>query len=489
MLARRGNERTRERKSAVMIMATTDRSPGRALPAQSRRRPLLRAVLLAVGLALVIALAWYGWRWYSAPAPPTIDLEGTDPAVAAALKAAREGVRRAPYSAEAWGRLGALLRACDRLRTAGDCFLQAARLAPGEPRWPYLAGEALLRSGNAEEALLPLRQAVERTDTSREGGLAPLLRLAEAQMLVGQYAEAEELLNRCLELEPDHPSIHLSLGLVADARGNPEQARRHLQRCAHSPFTRQHACVRLAAICQRLGDQPAATQYARSAAAFPQDQHWHDPWVMECLRQAVGRAARARYLEQLEAQGRYTEAVTELRALPNLHSDAQALVALGRNLAQMGDVARAEEVLREALRIAPDSVQANYVLGKILWAKAEQLAREAKGDPGVETLYREAAACARRAIAGKPDHGLAHLLLGRCLLNLGKRDDARASLREAVACAPELVDPALALGELLTEDGNTAEARRYLKDAERLAPPEDHRPSEALARLVKQEQK
>src|SRR5260370_20138732 len=93
-------------------MATTDRSPGRGLAAQSGRRPILRAVLLAGGLALVIALGWYGWRWYRAPVPPTLDLQGTDPALAEALEGACAEVRRAPYSAAAWGRLGALLRAC-----------------------------------------------------------------------------------------------------------------------------------------------------------------------------------------------------------------------------------------------------------------------------------------------------------------------------------------------------------------------------------------
>ncbi len=399
------------------------------------QRRVLRAVLLAGGLALVIAPGWYGWRWYRAPVPPTLDLEGTDPALAEALETACAGVRRSPYAADTWGRLGALLRACDRWPTASVCFLQAARLAPGEPRWPYLAGESLLRTGDADAALPPLRAAVASADASGDGGLWPRLRLAEALMLLGRDAEAEEPLHRCLEQEPDHPSIHLGLGLIADHRGNLETARRHLQRCAHSPFTRQHACACLAAVCQRLGDRTAASQYARSAAAFPQDQHWHDPWVMECLQQAVGRAARGRYLEQLEAQGRYTEAVAELRTLATLHSDPQALVALGRNLAQLGELAHAEEMLREALRLAPDSVQANYVLSKVLWATAEQRAREAKDDSRVAALYREAAACAHRAVAGKPDHGLAHLLLGRCELRLGRRDDARASLREAVACA------------------------------------------------------
>src|SRR5437667_12340114 len=103
-------------------MATTDRGPERALSAPSVRRPFLRAVLFAGGLVLVIALGWYGWRWYRAPVPPTLDLQETDPALAEALEAACARVRRTPYSAEAWGRLGALLRACDRVQPASACF-------------------------------------------------------------------------------------------------------------------------------------------------------------------------------------------------------------------------------------------------------------------------------------------------------------------------------------------------------------------------------
>ncbi len=51
------------------------------------------------------------------------------------------------------------------------------------------------------------------------------------------------------------------------------------------------------------------------------------------------------------------------------------------------------------------------------------------------------------------------------------------------------MEPALALGELLVEEGQTTDARRYLEDAQRLAPPDDHRPSEFLARLAKREGK
>jgi tetratricopeptide (TPR) repeat protein len=473
----------------MAIMATMDRGPGCLLSPPRARRRLVWGAVSASGLCLVLALGWYGWRWYAAPAPPTIDLEGADPALADALEAACDGVRRAPYSAAAWGQLGMLLRACDRARTASTCFLEAAHQAPEVPRWPYLAGEALLLIGDAEGAIPPLRQAAELTDASGTGGLAPLLRLAEALMLVGQDAEAEQALRRCLTQEPDHPSIHLGLGMIADIRGDPEQARRHLQRCVHSQFTRQHACARLAAVCQRLKDEAAATQYARLAATLPRDQHWHDPWLMECLRQGAGKSARSRYLEQLEAQGRHAEAVVELRALAKLDADAQVLTALGRNLAQTGDLAGAEQALREALRLAPDSVQANYVLSKLLWTQAEQLSREADGSPRAEALYREAAACARRALVHKPDHGMAHLFLGRCLLGLKQRDEARAALREAVACAPEVVEPALALGQLLAEEGHIAEARRYLEGAQRLAPPDDHRASEALARLLQREEK
>jgi len=108
-----------------------------------------------------------------------------------------------------------------------------------------------------------------------------------------------------------------------------------------------------------------------------------------------------------------------------------------------------------------------------------------KGGLGGAALarYRESAELARKAIAAQPDHALAHMVLGICLVRQGQRADGVTALRMALACAPEHPEPALYLGIALTEDGQIAEARRLLEYGQRLAPPGEPRFAAALQKL------
>jgi tetratricopeptide (TPR) repeat protein len=466
-----------------MVTATGNPESPRPAARRPRRRLLLAALLLGMA-ALAAGLGWHLWRRPTAAEPPEIALAGADPAVVEAVEAARDRVRQEPYSIAAWGHLGRLLRATDFLPEAAACFAQAERLAPNDPRWPYLQGEALLLHGDPDAALPALRHAAELTDQQGENLLAPRLRLAEALLAAGLYDEAEAPLRRAREAAPDHPCVNLDLALLAYARDDLEGSWDLLRRCRHSPFAQKKASAQLAAVEQRLGNAAAAARASRQAATLPRDLHWSDPWVMECLRLAPGKPGRFRYVEQLEAQKRYADAAQELRELLAAGSDYPAFVWLGKNLAQLGDLAGAEEALRAAVRLAPEGVQAHYVLAKILWSQAEQAWQQGGDRTKALALYRAATDAARRAIKSKPDHALAHMLLGLCLERLGRRAEALTALRQAVEYGPDLADAHLHLGEVLAADGQAAAARPHLEQAVRLAPPEDQRPRAALARLA-----
>jgi Flp pilus assembly protein TadD len=448
-----------------------------------RRRRLLGAALLLVVAALAGGLGWHGWRWYRAPVPPEISLADTDPEVADAVRKALDRVRHDPYSVPAWGGLAMLLRATDFWAAATVCFQQTAQLDPQNPRWPYLEGEALLQRGDADAALPLLRRAVDLSDPDSEQGFAPQLRLAEVLLAAGRYDEAEPFLRRLLQSAPDDPAVHLDLGILDYARGRLTESSDLLLRCLHSPFTRKRACAQLAAVRQRQGQRAEAEQFSRRSSALPADVHWVDPWVLECLRLAPGKSARFRYVERLEAQGRFREAVQELEHLQPDGPDYKVLIGLGKDRARLGDLVGSEKALREALRLRPDSVQAHYYLSNLLWNRAEQKAKEQDGQEAAQALFRAAADEAERALKNKPDHALANMLLGLCLEKLGKRTKARAALRKAVECGPELAEPAFQLGKVLAAEGNVVEARRYLEWARQRAGPDDPRPAAALARL------
>jgi tetratricopeptide (TPR) repeat protein len=445
----------------------------------------LSAAAVVFGSAALAVGGWFAWRWYAAPTPPAVNLDGAEPDVAAAVEAARQKVRQDPYSAAAWGALGRLLRSSGYSPDAAVCFDQAERLDPSDPRWPYLCGEALeLRDPDA--ALPHLRRAVAVCDRAHEDNLAPRLRLAEALLARGPdgEAEAEAVLRRALEIDDDDPSVHLDLGQLAYQRDELEEARAQFARCEKSPQTHKLACVRLAEVCGRLGKDKAAAEFARTAAAAPPDRHWPDPWLTECFQQGVGVADLFRRADQLEAQDHLPEAVELLRDAAERSPDYRVSVELGKDLALLEDYAAAEAALKGAVRQAPEKFQAHFQLSKALVAWAEKR-RQAGDADGARRLYEESEGEARAALARKADDGPAYVLLGLALKGQGRRAAAEAAFRDAAARAPGDADAYLYLGELLAEDGRTGEARAALEAAARLTGPKAARAREALARLQK----
>src|SRR5438128_8575927 len=109
-----------QREEVVMAPAHNQRSDPKTPPADAApvvkgqkgtgRRRLRTPILCIAGLGLLV-VGWYGWRWYTAPAPPEIAFADVDPAVQEAIEKARREVWWHPHSAAAWGRWGQVLRA------------------------------------------------------------------------------------------------------------------------------------------------------------------------------------------------------------------------------------------------------------------------------------------------------------------------------------------------------------------------------------------
>src|SRR4051812_22603606 len=115
--------------------------PASPLPtaAPPGRRWLAVVLLVAAGTA-----AAAGWYWADTPAPPAVDLGAAPPAVADAVEAARQAVRRSPRSGAAWGELGMVLQANGYAAEAYACFVEAERRDPRDPAWPYFQALRLL---------------------------------------------------------------------------------------------------------------------------------------------------------------------------------------------------------------------------------------------------------------------------------------------------------------------------------------------------------
>lgn len=443
------------------MSATASDPPGAGggAPRRSRRRRLL---ILLGALALAAGAGWLGWRWAAAPAPPAVELAGADPAVAEAVEAAREEVRRSPRSARAWGRLGMVLRAHDFAAEANACFAEAERLDPREARWPYLHALTLLLT-DPEAGLARLRRAAELC--GRE--TAPRLRLAEALAGQGQFDEAEGLFRRVLEEEPGNPRAHLGLAQLACERGRWPDALDHLRRAAAAAPGVRATHALLARAYDRLGDGATADRELRLLARLPDEAPWPDPYVEEVEELRVGVDARIGLATRLLLQDRGAEAVDVLhdtaRRYPN---SVRARLVLGRVLRQMGDLPGAERPLREASGQEPGNFEVQLELAVTQYQQGHHAA-------AVEGC--------RRALALKPHDAGAHYYLGLGLKEQGDRAGALAALREAVRDKPDFADGHRALGRLLAEEGRDAEALPHLEGAARLDP-ED----EAARRLLEE---
>ena len=416
---------------------------------QSIRRALRVSALGALTLA-VLALGWQVWGWYGAPGPPPVALADADPAVAAAIQAARDDVWWSPRSAAAWGRLGQVLRAHGHVPESNVAFDEAGRLDPGDPRWPYLHGTGL-QSDDPAAAIAHLERAAALCGNVPD---APRLALAEVCLQQGRLDEAERHFHQVLGADPGNARAHLGLGRLAVERGRPGDALPHLERAAASRLTQQAARALMARAYQQLGDAAAAGRERALAHGLPGDPPWPDPFQDEVLSMMIGKQARLARLQSLHRQGRAEEALALARQLEQDYPDVYWLVE-GRGQMTRGNFLAAERALRKAVELAPGSVEAHFDLATVLL--------EMRNFPAAADAFRKVTEL-------EPGHGPAHLRLGRCLDGQGDRAGALRAFEAAVRFMPQQAEAHRDLGALLAREGRTDEAQTHLRLAVQLQP-------------------
>jgi tetratricopeptide (TPR) repeat protein len=434
-------------------MTTAVGDPVPPSPVQSGRPWRVRFLLLVlVGLGVAGGVGWFLFgRSPEKTEPPVIDLSEADPEVAAAIEAARQEVRWAPRSDLAWGNLGTVLAAHGYEDQANRCFTEAARLQPNEARWAYLRGLTLQLS-ESNEALAQFQQAV------RLQGDVPAMQLRLGEKLVsqGQLDEAEEHLRLVLGDATLGPRAQLGLARVSYQRGQLDVARSYLGQCGAHPLTRKAAANLLAEIDQRANDPAAAARARARAAALPEDQDWSDPFLEEIQRVKVGKNARLDEGIQLARLHRSAEAEEVFRGLLSRYPDwDQAWLTYGRFHLDNRSYPAAEEALRKAVKLAPDSVAGHFYLGVVLFQRQ---------------LYAEAATHFRAVIRLKPDHALATYNLGHCLKLQNDPAGALEAFRATVRNHPGMAEGHINLGELLAEKGEKSAAIEELRRGLELNP-------------------
>jgi tetratricopeptide (TPR) repeat protein len=408
-------------------------------------------VLLVIPGVAAGACAWW---WLGAPQPPTVDLAGADPEIAAAVNAARVAVLWSPRSPAAWGKFGKVLAAHRFLPAARASFIEAHRLQPEDARWPYFEGLTLAFSDN-DRAIVLFQEALQLR------GAAPSVRFRLAETLAGQGRpeEAEQHYRQLVEDPSLSARAELGLARLALQRGDLQVARSRADRATTDPGTQKAAHSLLAEIAQRSDDQDAAAREWAAVSKLPEDMDWPDPLLNEMMREKVGKDVRLAQALELTRQNRVQEAATAFQDLVKAHPDwDQGWLNYGRLLMEHSAFPEAEQAFRQVLRLEPDSVSGHYQLGVVLFQRDQ---------------WREAAEHFREAVRLKPDHALAYYNLGHCLKRLNDRAGAMEAFRAAVRSRPDMARAHTNLGELLAEQGNKSAAAEEIRLSLELNPQDE----------------
>ncbi len=135
--------------------------------------------------------------------------------------------------------------------------------------------------------------------------------------------------------------------------------------------------------------------------------------------------------------------------------NARVHMGLGNALSEAGQLDRAIESYREALRIRPDYAEAHNNLGKALTAMR---------------LMPEAIAHYREALKLKPDSAEPYSNIGVALVALGRTGEAVRHYQEALRLRPGFADAHNNLGVALAAAGRHDEAMTHYREALKLKP-------------------
>ncbi len=413
----------------------------------------MRSLAVVRGLGILL-LAVQAMPSVSASGLAAPELDKLEPAVARLVRETTAEVEAHPGRAAAHGKLGMVYEANNLWPGARESYGRASTLDPENPVWrfrlaigareigdPAAALELLRRLERSEHVAFPaLRQRLgeillESGDLAGARqrylelmALAPeapqgYVGVAETWLRERQFAQAAELLEAALALDPSYPVSHYLLGLAYRGLGRLEEAEQEM----------------------RIGAGGAV-------------RYLPDPLTDEIRSYAVNLTARLGEAGALLAAGRAAEAVRLLEGV--VEDNPQNLSALN-NLAvaymRAGEADRAREILLQARELDPGRFS--------IYLNLSSLAMRS-GRPD------EALRWADEAVERAPDQSRTHVARAGVLASSGRFGEAVGSAERAAELDPGDLRAQLLLADLYLREKRFPEAHEALERARALAP--DH---------------
>jgi tetratricopeptide (TPR) repeat protein len=373
----------------------------------------------------------------------------------------------------AYGDLGILLQAAEFRDPAEAAYLNARRLMPADPRWPYYLAHVYRAKGDVAKAIESLQRVLERLPQD----VPALVWLGRMYMDQGQAEDAEPLFAQAQSVAPRTVAVLAGLGQVALARRDYAKAAMLLEQALALDRSAASIHSPLALAYRGLGETAKAEahlkEWRNTEVALP------DP-LMEQLTLALesGLSYELQGVRALAA-GDFPSAAASFRRGVALASGDTFLGRslrhkLGTALYLGGDVAAAVEQFDATTRLAPaggldePTAKAYYSLGVI--AVASNRPRDA-----VERV--------RAALKYSPTYIEARLALADALRRTGRFDEALTNYRELPRLNPRAAEARFGYAMALVKLGRYVDARTWLDEAVRVQP---DRPelAHALARVL-----
>ncbi len=458
-----------------------------AMPASAARRWTRRArvgIVLGLLLSLLGAL-WYPWDERPPAAVLVQSTDRLDPRITALIDEHVRRVRESPRSARAHGHLGMVYEANALWQEAGQCYLNAERLAPEDPNWPlhrsitmrstgdvagalavvrqlagehpdYAAlqqryGESLLESGEVDTAVSAFERVIALASDSSAGYVG----LADARLREHKYADAKRLLDTAVAMDPTYQGARYLLGLAHRGLGEYEEAKEQLalgldskRRLMRDELTTTLESYSVGVSAQltsarryktqgRLDEAAEALENARSAG----------PDNTEVLNElALVYLAQQRPAEALEL-------LTRVQALG--HAPIATYVNLATCYSRMNRPADALASVERAVAMSPDDHRMHF-------ARAGVLAGSRR--------FEEALASLNTAARLAPHDADISMKQGQVCLLLDRNEEARQHYATAANLMPNSVVVQLGLGDVLIRLGRWDEAAAALAAAGSLDP-------------------
>lgn len=358
-----------------------------------------------------------------------------------AIAALRLVVSNQPQEAIAWANMGVAYGRLQKFEDAVTSLEKAAALDTNSPEILSNLGSAYYQTGRFEKAARSYRRAAQ----AGEKNAPAYFGLGNSLCELERYEEAQAAFESAILADARMAHAHYRLGVLHCHFNRFADGVRSLRRAAELAPTDNDILFHLAQGLAEIGDHERALEIYGQVGA---SENYTEAEIN--LSKAMAMAAA----------GRYEEALPIYRSVLSLVPQSlDACLGLARTLVALKEFGEAEEMIKAARRLDPESVEAIIVTG-------EARAYAGRNEEAAE-LFRQAAT---HAAATSRQRGNAYYNLSGLQMKLNRHEEAIAAALRARLEGQQLPERAAKLAAAYFSAGRYKDAATLYEETRSLNP-------------------